>query len=101
MILVDFKPEKKQTLNLLGRIKVQVLVMLSVLALALVAAQLIFAAGLATDGAKFAGIEEELARLEAQNSSLRVEIAKASSLSTLSEKAKELGFEKPQQVITP
>lgn len=101
MILVDFKPEKKQTLSLLGRIKVQVLVILSVLALSLVAAQLIFAADLATDGAKFAGIEEELARLEAQNSSLRVEIAKVSSLSTLSEKAKELGFEKPQRVITP
>lgn len=101
MIIVDFKPEKKQTLSLLGRIKVQVLMILSVLALSLVAAQLIFAADLATDGAKFAAVEEELARLEAQNSSLRVEIAKASSLSTLSEKAKELGFEKPQRVITP
>lgn len=101
MILIDFKPEKKGNFNLLGRIKVQVLILLSVLALALVVAQLIFAAGLATDGAKFASIEEELTWLEAQNSSLRVEIAKASSLSTLSEKARDLGFEKPQQVITP
>lgn len=101
MLTVDFKPEKKRNFNLLGRIKVQVLILLSVLALALVVAQLIFAAGLATDGVKFAHVEEELARLEAQNSSLRVEIAKASSLSTLSEKARDLGFEKPQKVITP
>lgn len=101
MILVDFKPEKKPNFNLIGRIKVQVLILLSVLATVLVVAQLIFAAGLATDGAKLAAIEEELSRLEAQNAALRVEIAKVSSLATLSGKARELGFEKPQQVITP
>lgn len=101
MILVDFKPEKKQNFNLIGRIKVQILVILSVLALSLVAAQLILAASLATDGAKFASIEKELARLEAENTTLRVEIAKISSLSALSLKAHELGFEKPQRVITP
>lgn len=101
MITIDFKPEKKQTFNLIGRIKVQVLVMLSVLALSLVAAQLIFAASLATDGAKLATVEEELARLEAENTTLKVEIARRASLTALSEKARELGFEKPQKVITP
>ena len=62
---------------------------------------LVFANGLATDGQKIAKVEEEIQNLESENTILRVEIAKKSSLVSLSKKAAEDGFKKPSLVITP
>ena len=63
--------------------------------------QLVFANGLATDGQKIAQVEEEIQNLESENTILRVEIARKSSLVSLSKKAAEDGFKKPSLVITP
>lgn len=101
MQLVDFKPQTKESFNLIGKIKIRVLVILALLTALLVAAQLLFAANLATDGQKFAQVEQDLQKLEAENTALRVEIAKLSALGSLSKIARDLGFDKPQQVITP
>lgn len=101
MIRADFKPQRKENFNLIGKIKLQVIIFLSVVAGFLILTQLIFAAHLATDGQKLSQIEQEIKKLESQNTSLKIEVAKESSLSNLSKKAGDLGFKKPQQVITP
>ena len=49
----------------------------------------------------FGKVEEEIQNLESENTILRVEIAKKSSLVSLSKKAAEDGFKKPSLVITP
>lgn len=101
MILVDIKPQQKTTFSLIGKVKLRVVIFLVAIATILVATQLIFAASLATGGQNLSGIETEIKLLESQNSQLKIEIAKESSLSGLSQKAQELGFKKPQKVITP
>lgn len=97
----DFKIKKKENFNLIGKIKVKVLVITGLLVGTLFFAQLVFANNLATDGEKLAKIHEEIKRLDAENTTLKVEIAKESSLVTLSQKAQNLGFLNPSKVITP
>ncbi len=63
--------------------------------------QLVFAANLSTDGQKLAKIEEEIARRESENANLKTEIARQSSLASLSQKAKALGFTDAPKIITP
>lgn len=103
MLISDFKwlPRKKNSSATFGRIKVKLLVIFTIIVTVLFGAQLIFATNLATDGQKLSEIEKEIQRIETQNTNLKVKIAKASSLATLSKKAKDLGFTKPTQVIIP
>jgi cell division protein FtsL len=98
----DFKIEKKENnFNLIGRIRLQILVTAAVMATALFFTQLVFANKLATDGEKLSQIEKKINALEEENGTLRLNITKESSLATISKKASNLGFEKPSQVIVP
>ena len=97
----DFKIKKKENFNLIGKIKVKVLVIISLLVSASFFAQLVLANNLATDGEKLAKIHEEIKRLDAENTTLKVEIAQESSLNAISQKAQSLGFLNPAKVITP
>ena len=102
MIITDFKIKKEHSnFNLIGKIKVKVLVTATVLATTLIFAQLVFANNLATDGHKLSNVSDQITRLERENTTLKAQIAQASSLVSLSKKAQELGFEKPTKVITP
>lgn len=103
MIIADFKVkyQKPNQYNLIGKIKLKVLTVLSLLLGLLIASQLIFAANLATDGAKLVQIDHEIRNLEAENTNLQAQIAKISSLTSLSQKATELGFKQPTKIITP
>jgi len=92
----DFKIKKKRSFNLIGRIKVQVLLASAILVISLFFVQLVFANSLATDGEKLAQIEQEIDKLQEENTTLKVKIAQESSLTTLSQKAKNIGFQKPQ-----
>lgn len=53
----------------------------------------------ATSGAQLAQLEQEEAVLTKQNRELSDQLVKASSLITLGEEAKVLGFKKPSQII--
>ena len=87
-----FNYRAKQDFNLIGKIRVQVLIILAVVTALILFAQLVFAATLATHGQKVSQVEQEIQKLEAENTSLRVQISQESSLTKLSEKAKQLGF---------
>lgn len=96
----DFRVIKEeQNYNLFGRIRVRLLVALTVLVVGLFFTQLVFANSLATDGQKLAQIQSQVTSLEAQNMTLIVQIAQVSSLQTLSKKAQELGFVSPEKLI--
>lgn len=98
----DYKIEHNETsFNFIGRIKVKILVAFGIFAAALIFVQLVFANNLATDGHKLSGINEEVSTLERENTTLKAQIAQESSLVALSQKAKDLGFEKPSKVIVP
>lgn len=99
----DFKKNQRNenSFNLIGKVKVKILIVFSCILFTLIAAQLVFAANLATDGEKLSRIYEEIERLEVENTRLRLEIAQNSSLTVLSQKATESGFVKPTKVITP
>lgn len=97
----DFKIQKKNSPNLIGKIKVKVLVIIGFLVATSFFAQLVFANNIATDGQRLAQIQEEIKKLEAENTTLKVKIAQESSLVTLSQKAQELSFSKPSKIITP
>ena len=97
----DFKNRQNQDKKHIGGVKVKLMVVISAAATLSFFTQLVFANGLATDGQKIAQTEDEIQKLESENTILRVEIAKKSSLSTLSQKAQEQGFKKPSLVITP
>lgn len=103
MLIKDFntKKENNNNFNLIGRVRVKVLVVAAVLAATLITAQLVFASNLATDGTKLSEITGEIAKLEAENTTLKAQIAQNTSLTSLSKKAQELGFEKPTKVIVP
>lgn len=102
MLPADFKLIKKEKINLnLGKIKVGLLVAFTFLTIVLILTQLVFASDLATGGARLAQIETEIKRLEAENTTLKVKIAKVASLASLSQKAKDIGFSKPSKVIIP
>ncbi|OGD86888.1 hypothetical protein A2870_03285 [Candidatus Curtissbacteria bacterium RIFCSPHIGHO2_01_FULL_41_11] len=99
----DFKIGKKveSNFNLVGKIKVKLIVLFTFFAGTLIFTQLVFANNLATDGNKLSSINEEIAKFERENTTLKVQIAQESSLTVLSQKAKEAGFEKPTKVIVP
>ena len=101
MLVPDFKIEKKENFNLIGKVKVKILVVAACSVFALLSAQLVFANKLAIDGQKLAQIEEGIQQLEAQNTTLKVEIAKEASLASISQKAQKMGFATPDKVITP
>lgn len=94
------KKQKENSFNLVGKIKVKILVICAFIVASLFFAQLVFANNLAVDGQKLSEIEDQIAKLEEDNTTLRAEIAKESSLSTLSQRAEEMGFEKPSKLTT-
>ena len=99
MLRNDFKVGKERNFSLFGgKIRLRVLVAVSLMVISLVFAQLVFANNLAVDGKKLSEIDDEIKNLEAQNTTLKVEIAKASSLTSLSKRANNLGFVKPQKI---
>lgn len=96
----DFRVAKKeQSYNFIGRIRVRLLVGSTVLVVGLFFTQLVFANSLATDGQKLAQIQNQITSLQAQNMTLKVQIAQASSFQTLSKKASDQGFISPQKLI--
>ena len=97
----DFRNRQNKEKKHTGGVKVKLMVVISAVASLLFFTQLVFANGLATDGQKITQVEEEIQKLESENTILRVEISKKSSLVYLSKKAAEDGFEKPSLVITP
>lgn len=97
----DYKIKAKSKVNIIGKIRIQVLVFFSALLTSLFFAQLVFANNLAADGEKLAKIENKTQELEEENTILKVEIAKKSSLTSLSKKAQKMGFDEPDKIITP
>lgn len=99
----DFNRNQRNenSFNLIGKIKVKILIVFSLALFVLITVQLVFAANLATDGEKLSRVYEEIARLETENTRLRIEISQNSSLTNLSQKAAESGFVKPAKVIAP
>src|SRR3989344_4545435 len=91
-----FKNSRDESFNLVGKVKVKLLIVL-----AFFFTQLVFAGNLAIGGQKLSEVENEIKRLEAENTTLKVEIAKEAALSNLAADAQKLGFEKPKQVIIP
>lgn len=87
--------------NTIGKIKIRVLITFSLFLVALLATQLVFAANLATDGQKLAKVQEAIIKYESENAELRAQTARESSLTNLSQKAKELGFTASPKIITP
>lgn len=94
------KKQKENSFNLVGKIKVKILLICAFIVASLFFAQLVFANNLAVNGQKLSDILDQIAKLEGENTTFRAEIAKESSLSTLSQKAGEMGFEKPSQSTT-
>ncbi|MCR4324945.1 MAG: hypothetical protein NUV69_04645 [Candidatus Curtissbacteria bacterium] len=93
--------EKNNNFSLIGRVKVKLVVVSACLLAVLVFAQLIFANNLATDGKRLSEVNRKISELEAQNVTLRAEIAKESSLANLSKKAQAMGFGTPSNIIVP
>jgi len=91
----------EQNYKLFGRIKVKVLIFLSIITALILTTQIVFAASLATDGGKLSQIEQEIRMLEQENTTLKVKIANVSSLKTLSQKAEKLGFKEASAIPTP
>lgn len=98
----DFKriEKKKDNYNFIGKIKVKVVIACAIFVFALFGAQLVFANHLATGGRELSQVEKEANALEAENTILRMQIAKVSSLTALAQKAPSLGFQKPSKIIT-
>lgn len=102
MTISDFGPKQERvTFNLVGKVKLQVVIFLSIIAGLLIFTQLIFAANLATDGKNLSQTEAEIKKYQSENAQLKIEIAKVSSLTNLAQKGENLGFKKPQKVIIP
>lgn len=102
MLQPDFKINTKKQegdFNLIGKVKVKVLVVFSCALALLVFAQLVFASNLATDGSKISDVYSQINNLEAQNTQLRMEITQNSALANLSKEAQKEGFQKPSKVI--
>ena len=98
----DFKriEKKKDNFNFIGKVKVKVVVACAIFVFILFGAQLVFANHLAVGGRELSQIEKEANTLEAENTILRAQIAKVSSLTTLAQQAPSLGFQKPSKIIT-
>ena len=101
--LTDFKNKtnKNGNYNLVGKVKVKLLMILAFVVIASFFTQLVFACNLAVGGQKLSEVENEIEKLEAENTTLKVEIAKEAALSNLAADAQKLGFEKPKEVIIP
>lgn len=99
----DFIPKKeRKKLIFFGKAKLQIVLSVGVFTiLALIFGQLVFANNLATDGEKLANIEDQIQKLEDENTSLRMQIAKETSLTNLSKEAQEKGFSHPAKIIRP
>ena len=97
----DFKIQKKNNFNLVGKIKVKVIVFIGSLVAFSFFAQLVFANNIATDGQRLSKIQQEINKLEAENTTMRMRIAQESSLATLSQKAQKLNFSRPTKIVTP
>ncbi len=99
--LTDFKTKsiKSQKISLSGKIKVKLVLFFAISATFLIFAQLIFAGNLAVNGQKLADIEEQIKVLEAENTTLKVEIAKETSLVNLSQEAQKMGYQKPEKIV--
>src|SRR3989344_2946065 len=99
MLRSDYKDkERKKYSKFYGEIRLKILVVIAILVVSLVSSQLVFANNLAVDGQKLSEIDDKIKNLDAQNTTLKIEIAKISSLTQLSQKAEVLGFVKPQRV---
>jgi len=99
MLRSDYKDkERKKYSKFYGEIRLKILVVIAILVVSLVSSQLVFANNLAVDGQKLSEIDDQIKNLDAQNTTLKIEIAKISSLTQLSQKAEVLGFVKPQRV---
>ncbi len=81
-----------------ARVKLRVLFFLGFIALGLFFTQLVFANNLATDGQKMAEVQSSIKNLEAQNMTLKAQIAQESSFANLSKKAIDMGYKKPSKV---
>lgn len=99
--MVDLKNlnKPKENYNFKGRITLKLLVVLAFLVVLLVSAQLIYANSLATDGQKLSDVESEIKKLETENKNLKIQISEESSLSSLSKRVQDLGFQKPSKLI--
>ena len=99
----DFRivKNKNNSFNLIGKIKVKVVLAIAILVISLFFTQLVFANGLSTGGLRLAEIEDDIKKLEAENRILKNQIANESSLATLSAEAGDLGFKNYLQATTP
>jgi len=99
----DFLPKKEnKKLRFFGKAKLQIVIYVGVFTmLALIFGQLVFANNLATDGEKLANIEDEIQKLQYENTSLRMQIAKETSLAYLSQVAQKEGFSRPAKIVRP
>lgn len=100
MIKRDCKIKYKQRFSPQGKIALKIIFFASLVAMSLIFAQLVFANNLAIDGQKLSVLEEDIKNLEAENTTLKVEIAKESSLTNLYKKAEYEGFTKPSKINT-
>lgn len=87
--------------NSLGRVKIKFLIILAAVLGVLFSTQLVFATNLSLDGQALASIEKEIQNEETKSLQLRTKIAQFSSLNYLSGKALQLGFTRPDKIITP
>lgn len=92
----QIKSIKKRNTEVLG-LKIP-LFMLPVLII-LAVATIFLTIEAATEGAKLANLEQESRELARKNQLLEAELVSSSSLSELGEKAEELGFQKPANVV--
>jgi cell division protein FtsL len=83
-----------------GKVKIKILLLITMVVAGLLSAQLVFAANLSTDGQTLSSVENEIQKQETENLNLRAKIAQASSLQKLSGEAQQLGFQTPEKVIT-
>ncbi len=103
----DYKKEQFNKINQIsilptvaGSIRLKVVFISLFLLVGLVFVQLVFANSLATDGEKLSLTQEEIRRLERENTTLKAEIAEVSALTKLAQKAKDDGFIKPKSITT-
>lgn len=89
------------SLNSFGRVKIKFLLILALVLVILLSTQLVFATNLSTDGQTLSSIEKEIQTEETKSLDLRTKISHASSLTNLSQKARQLGFSNPEKIITP
>ena len=93
--------EKKEKIDLIGKVKLKILVFFAVILTLLFGAQIIFAGNLTSDGKKLHEVSAEANRLESENLYLKSKIAKVSSLTNLFQRSQEMGFHIPSKVLNP